>query len=134
MKSLSLRPDIHIPSDDALRLRLLADLRFNTGATHETLESELARARILPRHEIAADVVVVNSAVRFADLGSGDEETYVLAWPESADAVNHRLSVLAPIGTALLGLKTGDEIDWPTPGGIRRLRVLEVEPPAAVGA
>ena len=70
--------------------------------------------------------VGLNSRVEFTDLDTGERESHVLTLPAAADPDHARLSVLAPVGTALLGYREGDEIEWPTPGGIRRLKLLRV--------
>jgi regulator of nucleoside diphosphate kinase len=75
----------------------------------------------------------MQSRVRVRDLGSGQDTVYTLVFPREADVNAGRLSVLAPIGTALLGYRQGDEIEWPVPGGLRRLKVMKVlfQPEAA---
>jgi regulator of nucleoside diphosphate kinase len=68
----------------------------------------------------------MNSTVRLRDLDSGEVETYTLVYPNEADAEENRISVLAPIGTAIIGYRVGDVIKWPVPGGFVRLRVEEI--------
>lgn len=120
---------IHIPEDDFRRLVLLASAMPKQGGRDgaPALRAELARATVLPRALMPSDVVVVNSRVRFEDVDTGQAETYVLTWPDRADGGVEHISVLAPIGTALLGYRRGDEVSWPTPGGTRRLRIIGVE-------
>ena len=121
---------IYVPENDHRRLTLLAAVLPKNGDRHgaPSLREELDRATVLPREVLPSGVVVVNSRVRFVDVDTGQEEAYVLTWPDRADGGIERISVLAPIGTALLGYREGDEISWPTPGGTRRLRILHVEP------
>src|SRR3954452_11059261 len=90
------------------------------------LEGELSRARVVPAGRVPADVVTMNSVVRLRDLDSDETEEYELVYPKDADTENNRISVLAPIGTAILGYRLGDVIEWPVPAGLRRLRVEEV--------
>jgi regulator of nucleoside diphosphate kinase len=90
------------------------------------LEAELDRARVVPRSKVPAGVVTMNSVVRLRDLDSGETEQYELVFPEEADIAQNRISVLAPIGTAILGYRRGDIIEWPVPIGLRRLRVEKV--------
>ncbi len=90
------------------------------------LEGELSRARVVSAGRVPADVVRMNSIVRLRDLDSDETEEYELVYPYDADAENNRISVLAPIGTAILGYRLGDVIEWPVPAGLRRLRVEEV--------
>jgi regulator of nucleoside diphosphate kinase len=121
---------IFICEEDFRRLRDLLDLvpRDTTRPDAPTLRDELDRATVAARESLPPGVVTVNSRVRFRDEESGDEEEYVITWPEHADGGVERVSVLAPIGTALIGYREGDEVSWPTPGGVRRLRVLSAEP------
>ena len=81
---------------------------------------------MVPRAEIPPDVVTMGSTVRLTDLQTGEEETYTLVYPNDADIDENKLSVLAPIGTALLGYRAGDVVEWPVPAGVRRFRVEEV--------
>ncbi|HQF37718.1 MAG TPA: GreA/GreB family elongation factor [Opitutaceae bacterium] len=116
---------IHIRKDDYLQLSLLLS-RHPEAAGRASLRDELAAATVLPRENFPADVVAMNSRVGFVDLDSGEHEEYTLTLPQHADAEARRLSVLSPIGTALLGYRVGDEVSWPTPGGARRLRIVAV--------
>lgn len=126
------RDIIFIALDDYRRLSALAAAvpRDAHGGPGPSLRDELARATTVARDSLPPGVVTVNSRVRFVDEASGEEETYIITWPERADGGVERVSVLAPIGTALLGYREGDEVAWPTPGGVRQLRILSVEPVA----
>lgn len=99
----------------------------------DALQDELERAEVVEPADLPADVVTMRSRVRVRDLGSGQDAVYTLVFPREADLDAGRLSVLAPIGTALLGYRQGDEIESPVPGGLRRLKVLKVlfQPEAA---
>lgn len=121
---------MHIAEEEFQRLHLLAATSSKSGgsAGAAAFLAELNRATVLPRQVLPPGVVTVNSRVRFKDVESGDVEAYIITWPDRADGGVERISVLAPIGTALLGYRQGDEISWPTPGGTRRLQILEVEP------
>ncbi len=90
------------------------------------LEQELLRAEIVPPREIPGDVVTMNSTVRLKDLDTGKEVTYTLVFPADANAAENRISVLAPIGTALIGYRVGNVITWKVPAGRRRLKVEEI--------
>ena len=81
-----------------------------------------------------ADVITMNSTARFRDEASGDEREMTLVYPSGADGINNKVSILAPFGSALLGLRVGDTIEWPVPSGRTiRLRVLSIryQPEAA---
>ena len=121
---------IFIADDDRARLEALLRLATVYDLPRSqylaALAGELRRARVVPRSQIPPDVVTMNSTVRLRDLETGEEETYTLVYPEQADIEADRLSVLAPVGTALLGYRSGDVIEWPVPAGVRRFRVEEV--------
>jgi len=90
------------------------------------LEAELDRAEIVDPKDIPPDVITMRSKVRLKDLVSGDSNTYSLVFPTEADFAEGKISVLAPIGTAILGYRQGDTIEWPVPSGLRKLKVEEV--------
>ena len=97
------------------------------------LEEELEWAQIVAPQEILGDVVTMNSQARVKDLDSNEEMVFTLVFPAEADYERGRLSVLAPIGTALLGYRAGDTVEWEVPGGVRRLKIEQVlyQPEAA---
>ena len=99
----------------------------------QSLEQELARATLVPPDKIPRDVITMHSKTRVQDLDSREEMTYTLTFPDEADAATNKISILAPIGTALIGLKTGDTITWKVPAGTRRLNVIKImyQPEAA---
>jgi regulator of nucleoside diphosphate kinase len=95
------------------------------------LRDELQRALVVKSTEIPSDVVTMNSRVRLRDLDSGDAVVFSLVYPSSAhrsraDAPEMTVSVLAPVGTAILGYRVGDTIEWKVPAGVRRLKVEDV--------
>jgi regulator of nucleoside diphosphate kinase len=118
---------------DAVRLRgLLAahrDSDFRDAAHLSELAFELERALLLDRDAVPADVVVMDSHVQVLDLASGQRGEYTLTYPAASDPGSGRISVLAPLGTAMLGYREGDEVEWQMPGGIRRLRIEKVRRP-----
>jgi regulator of nucleoside diphosphate kinase len=87
---------------------------------------ELERAEIVRPKDIPADVVTMHSKVRLNDLVSGESNTYSLVFPTEANFAEGKISVLAPIGTAILGYRQGDPIEWPVPSGLRRLKIEEI--------
>ena len=98
------------------------------------LEEELGRAVVVESSQIPPDVVTMNSGVRFQDLDTDEQLEVTLVYPSDADIGQARVSVLAPVGSALLGLSVGQSIRWPLPGGTsRHLRVVSVtyQPEAA---
>ncbi len=117
---------IHLSlADYKLISNLLASLPLKSESLHR-LRRELAHAVVLEPSLIPSTVVGVNSRVRLQDLDSGEVEEYTLVPPDKADADHQRVSLLAPIGAALIGYREGDELEWPTPGGLRHLRLLGV--------
>lgn len=111
------RPPIVITSRDYDRLEaLLRSLPAGGLPNKAALEAELERAEIVPVEQVEPNVVTMNSTVRFTIAQSGEEFTRTLVYPKDAGEPG-RVSVLAPVGSALLGLAVGDELDWPMPGG-----------------
>lgn len=121
---------IIVASEDRTQLLQLV-ARVDGSAVAEQLEVELERARVAPLHEVPDDVVVMNSELEYEDVSTGHRRRLQLVYPQDADSDANRVSILAPLGCALLGLRAGQEIDWQMPGGLRRIRVLTVTRPAA---
>lgn len=90
------------------------------------LEDELSRANIIEPKDIPANVVTMNSKVRIEDLDTKEEDVITVVFPGHANYQEGRVSILAPIGTALLGYRVGDIIEWEMPRGIRRLKIKEI--------
>jgi regulator of nucleoside diphosphate kinase len=90
------------------------------------LENELKRAQIVPPEEVPADVITMNTRAEFLDLESGERMEFTLVLPADADINDGKISVLAPLGTAMLGYRVGDTFQWHIPHGIRRLKVIKV--------
>ncbi|HEX7630936.1 MAG TPA: GreA/GreB family elongation factor [Lacunisphaera sp.] len=118
--------NLHLSTTDHQVLsRLIAGVPGRT-TTVDRLRGELARAIVLDPAVVPTTAVGLNSRVEIEDLDTHEREEYQLVLPAVADPDQQRLSVLAPVGTALLGYSEGDEIEWPTPGGSRRLKLLRV--------
>jgi regulator of nucleoside diphosphate kinase len=122
------RPEITVSTADLDRLEgLLGELRAGAPEIADGLRSELDRARIVEPDEVPKDVVTMNSTVRFVDEESGKEFERTLCYPGEATGGADKVSILAPLGSALLGLSVGQRIDWPVPGGrTAHIRILEV--------
>jgi len=99
----------------------------------QALEEELDKAHTVESREIPGDVVTMRSQVRVRDMKSGAEMDISVVFPSEADSEQGKISVLAPIGTALLGYRVGDVVEWKVPGGLRRLKVERIlyQPEAA---
>ena len=120
---------IVLTNQDYERLKALVDreldgLHFRAA---ELLELELDRATVVSQTELPAHVVTMRSRVIFEDVATGKKREAQLVYPEEADVSATRISVLAPIGIALIGLSVGQTIEWPGPNGqSKTLRVVSV--------
>lgn len=122
--------DIFITEEDHEKLlQLIAGARQHRRrdlAHIEQLDAELERAHLVPASEIPPDVVTMNSRVLLRDLDTGAEMVMTLVFPRDANVDEQKVSVLAPLGTAILGYREGDTIEWQMPGRTRHLRVERV--------
>lgn len=125
---MSKRPEIIVSSRDAERLENLLAALPRTGLIGRAeLEAELERATVVEPEKVPPTVVTMNSTVKFAVESSSEDFELTLVYPKDADASGKTISILAPVGGALLGLAQGDEIAWPRPGGgMVKVRVKEV--------
>ena len=128
---------IYITDSDMERLRGLIKTSREFHTTDETylkeLEKELNRGKVVDSKNIPKDIITMNTKVCIKDLDTNKEEVCWLVFPTNADPNQNRISILTPIGTALLGYKTGDIIEWEVPGGIRKLKIKKIlyQPEAA---
>lgn len=126
---------IMLSTPDVRRLRgILAAAGRHSHRDREhlaDLQDEVERARVVELEKIPADVVTLDSMVTVRDVATGDCGDYMVVSPSEADVAAGRISVLAPLGTALLGYRAGAEIEWQMPGRIRRLRIHRVVQPRA---
>ena len=124
------QPSIFITTKDAEKLRKLIREAFHSdyrGSDYlKKLAEEMEKAAVVNPDQIPADVITLNTTARLVDQATNEEMVYTLVFPEDADVSQGKISVLAPIGTAMLGYKTGDLFEWDTPGGERTLRVKEI--------
>ncbi len=121
------RPEILLTAEDYTRLRGLLTSRvahYVSGSERlADLREELGRAKVVDSKEVPDNVVTMNSIISFRDLDTDEVETFTLVYPGDANIAEGKLSVLAPIGTAILGYRVGDIIRWGVPAGWRRLRI-----------
>lgn len=124
---------IFITEADMKRLRPLLERMKNSRDDLKVLQQELERARVVAPEEVPPDIITMNSKARVRNVVSGEVMTYTLVFPEAADIDQGKISVVAPIGTAMLGQKVGDQFEWQVPAGPVHLRVEEVlyQPEAA---
>ncbi|UZE95028.1 nucleoside diphosphate kinase regulator [Alkalimarinus alittae] len=115
---MNTRPEITISSLDADRLyKLLESLPAGSFAGINELEDELDRANVVAPEDVPPTIVTMNSTVKFLVESSKEEILLTLVYPKDVDASGKKISILAPVGSALLGLSQGDQIEWPKPGG-----------------
>lgn len=130
------REQILMTREDKQRLRRILPRLGSEYADREDLAllgEEIERAIEVEPSDLPADVVTLNSTVRVTDLESGATSDYTIVLPGEGNYDAGKISVLAPLGTALLGYRVGDEIEWEVPRGVRRLRIDAVlfQPEAA---
>jgi len=122
------KPEITLSRLDAERLEQMLDaLDSKSLPGRLELEEEIARANVVEPAQVPPTVVTMNSSVRFKVESSDTEFSLTLVYPRDADGSNDKISILAPVGSALLGLAEGDEITWPAPGGgMMVVKIIEV--------
>jgi len=128
---------IFITEKDRERLQKLINeaKEFHSGSEIylKNLEQELSRAKLIASEKIPHNVVTMNSKVLLKDLDTGENMVYTLVYPPEANLMENKISVLAPVGTAIIGLREKDAIDWKIPDGLVRLEVEKIlyQPEAA---
>lgn len=131
------RPPLLVSRLDVERIESLLELPEFQSLDTRALQDEIARAEVAEPWQLPNDVITMNSVVQVRvedDERAPHEHELTLVFPRDADAFAHRVSIFAPVGSALLGLRVGDAIDWPMPGGRdARLHVLGIryQPEAA---
>ena len=129
--------NIYITEVDKIRLEKIINVEkeFHPGKKDylTNLEMELNQAKVVPSEKIPPDVITMNSKVLLKDLDSGEEMIYTLVYPADADILEEKISILAPVGTAILGYRLGAVIQWRVPGGAVQLLVEKIlyQPEAA---
>jgi regulator of nucleoside diphosphate kinase len=118
--------------DHAILRRLVTTALYSPSRSAvEKLCEELDRAIVVDSVSIPPGVVTMDATIEFEDLHTGEVEHTVITLPERADAEEKRVSILAPIGTGLIGCREGNLVKWTTPDGIRHLRIRRVAPSSA---
>lgn len=116
---------ILITEKDLLRIKHV--LSFQKSEDFENLELELDRAKIISDNIVPPDLVTMNSKVKFLNVQDNKEMTITIVYPSDANFAEGKISVLATLGSALIGLRVGQEINWMFPDGrTKTLRILEV--------
>lgn len=128
---------IYITEYDLERLTKLIEELEDSGSQDKNyiaaLEEELDHAKVVTSSDIPKDVITMNSQVCLVDQRTEKEEMFTLVFPQDADISQGKISVLAPIGTAMLGYRAGQVFQWKVPAGERTLKVKEIlyQPEAA---
>jgi regulator of nucleoside diphosphate kinase len=128
---------IYVTANDIKRLQAQLEVakrsQYYGSNDLKKLGAELNRATIVASADVPRDVITMNSKVHLVDLETREEMSYTLVFPDDADISQGKISVLAPIGTAMLGYRVGDTINWEVPAGVRRIKVLAIlyQPEAA---
>ncbi len=120
---------IYMTTENHRRLHSLLAAASRDGRNRDVardLESELNRARVVPNDELPNDVVTMHSKVRILDMDGREEMMFTLVFPGEAKVEEGKVSVLAPLATAILGYRAGDTLTWKMPDGDRRIKVLEI--------
>lgn len=124
------QPSIYITKTDQEKLRDLIQKaqysEYRGSAYLKMLAGELDKAQVVDPQQIPPDVITINSTVQLVDQETNDEMIYSLVFPDEADVSKGKISILAPIGTAMLGYRVGDIFEWDTPGGKRKIRVIKI--------
>ncbi|WP_235334138.1 nucleoside diphosphate kinase regulator [Pelosinus fermentans] len=127
---VTISKEIFITNLDKKKLQRLIVLEeeFQPGNKDylDDLTYELERAVVTQPEEIPADVITMHSQVVLKDLDNDEELIYTLVYPDEANIAEDKISVLAPIGTAILGYRVGDTLDWKIPNGTLRLKVDKI--------
>jgi regulator of nucleoside diphosphate kinase len=128
---------IYITENDLVKLKALVRSSKISQKRDEKslqlLEGELNRANVVKHQDIPSDVITMNSEIHLIDMDSQEETIYRLVFPHEADIDKGYVSILAPIGTALIGYKVGDIIEWNVPAGTAKWKVMKItyQPEAA---
>lgn len=120
---------IHVTREDKLHLKRVLDERksdFKNRAELASLATELERATTVESRHMPRNVVTMNSQVALIDMNTFERQVFTLVFPEDADAEKNKISVLAPVGAAMLGYRIGDEFEWPVPEGTRKFVIEKV--------
>ena len=125
------RPPVQMIDSEAEALSNLAlSVEDRLPAVSEMLIEEISRATLHRADAIGPEVVTMNATVEFIDETTGADRTVRLVFPGDADIASGRISILTPVGAGLIGLSTGQSIDWPDRDGKeRRLTIVAVTQP-----
>ncbi|MCK9226290.1 MAG: nucleoside diphosphate kinase regulator [Syntrophorhabdaceae bacterium] len=120
--------NIYITENDLERLRLLIDMHNGPEIAPyiERLKKELDEATIIESKRVPGNVVTMNSIVRIRDINTGEEEAFMLVFPEKTGLKRKTVSILSPMGIALIGSGEGDMLEWEMPTGKVKIQIMEI--------
>ncbi len=121
---------IYITEFDYKRLKKLTivvnEFTYDGPDYIRDLNEELEKAKRVDSKEIPPDIITMNSKIRMRDLDTDEKIVFTLVFPEDADIDSGRISIMSPVGTAILGYSVGDTVEWPVPGGNSRIKIEEI--------
>jgi regulator of nucleoside diphosphate kinase len=118
---------------DVVQLRKLLQLPHRHNLAYiSALKQEIDRAEIVPAEKLPSNVITMNSRVLVFEEDTMESAVYILCYPWEANADENKISVLAPVGTAILGYRKGDTIEWTIPAGVSKMKIMSVQQPVAV--
>ena len=120
--------------EDFKKLSYILNLKPGDQPDENTLAYEVSRAIIVKDSAFPANTIRLNSAVTVVDMDSRKELEFTICLPQHADARSKRISVLTPMGAAIIGFRIGDEVEWKMPAGLKRLKILDVRQPGPDGS
>ncbi len=127
---MSDKRSIYITKFDLERLKKIVtianEFTYKGPVYIQNLKKELVRAKVVESKNIPGNTVTMNSTVRLKDLDRKEDMVYTLVFPEDADPDEEKISIMSPVGTAILGYSVGDIVEWPVPAGICRIRIEEI--------
>jgi len=121
---------LYVTEQDMARLEFILDAAFHKNNHQEEnikkLMDDMDGAVIVNERDVPTDVVIMNSEVSVMDIDSNEKMTFELVFPEDANLDKKKVSVLAPVGSAVLGYRAGDVVEWNVPSRRRRLKINKV--------
>lgn len=116
-----------LSQNDKFRLDAILNNVGLNDKNAKQLFKELSKAEVIAHHDVPEDVIVMESYIEMIDLQTQKSRSVQLVYPDDADYESGKISILAPIGTALIGYRKGDEISWEMPGGKKNFKILDVK-------
>ena len=107
-------------------LPVASEFDYSNRSDLSELAAELCRAKIVDSKEIPSNVVMMNSRIKLRDVDTNEEMEFTLVFPGGSNIDEGKISIIAPIGTAILGYSAGDTIEWHVPAGKRRIRIEKI--------